>query len=109
MDQLTLCMCILWRSSCSQNMCVCCSGAAEVQEGRCSGGNGGMPADAPAAGAETAGDGAKRGRALQKKLRQIAALRERAAAGEALGAEQRGKLAAEPALLAELRELGIRE
>lgn len=90
-------------------MCVCCSGAAEVQEGRCSGGNGGMPADAPAAGAETAGDGAKRGRALQKKLRQIAALRERAAAGEALGAEQRGKLAAEPALLAELRELGIRE
>lgn len=67
-----------------------------------------MPA-APAAGADPAGGAAKRARALQKKLRQIADLRERASAGEKLGAEQREKLAGEAALLAELHELDVRD
>lgn len=67
-----------------------------------------MPAE-PAACADAAGGAAKRARALQKKLRQIAELRERARAGEKLGAEQREKLAGEAALLAELRELGVRD
>ena len=72
-----------------------------------------VPAE-PAAGADAAGGAVKRARALQKKLRQIAELRERASAGEKLGAEQREKLAGEAALLAQLQqlrpqELGVRD
>ena len=59
--------------------------------------------------ADAARGAAKRARALQKKLRQVAELRERAAAGEKLGVEQREKLAGEAALLAEVHELGVRD
>jgi uncharacterized protein with WD repeat len=70
------------------------------------GGAGGSGGGGAEAAAEGAGDAAKRARNLQKKLRQIAALRERAGAGEALGAEQREKLAAEAGVRAELAALG---
>ncbi len=78
----------------------CAAGVAELRVGDGDGGGGAEAA------AEGAGDAAKRARNLQKKLRQIAALRERAGAGEALGAEQREKLAAEAGVRAELAALG---
>ena len=58
------------------------------------------PAPAPAA-----GDPAKRGRALQKKLRQIDGLKEKQAAGETLEANQIAKIEGEAALRAELAAL----
>ena len=58
------------------------------------------PAPAPAA-----GDPAKRGRALQKKLRQIEGLKEKQAAGETLEANQITKIEGEAALRAELAAL----
>ena len=79
----------------------CAAGVAELRVGDGDGGGGGAEAAA-----EGAGDAAKRARNLQKKLRQIAALRERAGTGEALGAEQREKLAAEAGVRAELAALG---
>ena len=60
------------------------------------------PAPAPAT---AAGDPAKRGRALQKKLRQIEGLKEKQAAGETLEANQITKIEGEAALRAELAAL----
>ena len=60
------------------------------------------PAPAPA---PAAGDPAKRGRALQKKLRQIDALKEKQAAGETLEPNQLAKIEGEAALRAELAAL----
>jgi uncharacterized protein with WD repeat len=57
------------------------------------------------AGAAAAGDADKRARNLQKKLRQIQQLKERAAGGAALEPEQQQKVAGEAALLEELRSL----
>ena len=60
------------------------------------------PAPAPA---PAAGDPAKRGRALQKKLRQIEGLKEKQAAGQTLEANQIAKIEGEAALRAELAAL----
>ena len=51
-------------------------------------------------------DTAKRGRNLQKKLRQIQQLKERQAEGD-LDAEQQQKLAGEQAIIDELQSLGL--
>lgn len=56
---------------------------------------------------QEAGDAAKRGRALQKKLRQVQQLREKAAAGAKLEPDQLQKLESEPAITAELQALGL--
>ena len=67
------------------------------------GGRAGVPAeDSQGQG----GDVAKRARALQKKLRQVQQLKERAGQ-EALEPEQLQKIAGEAALVAELRSLGV--
>lgn len=64
-----------------------------------------IPSSEAANGAEPA-DAAKRGRNLQKKLRQIQQLKERQAQGS-LDAEQQQKLAGEQAIIDELRSLGL--
>ena len=55
--------------------------------------------------ARIAGDSSKRLRNLQKKLRQIEELKQKAAAGSGLSAEQREKVAQETALCGEIKEL----
>lgn len=54
-------------------------------------------------------DAEKRVRALNKKLREIEALQQRADAGHALDAQQQSKLDTLGAVLAELEQLGVRE
>ncbi|KAK9805709.1 hypothetical protein WJX73_000716 [Symbiochloris irregularis] len=65
------------------------------------------PAAAGDADGGAAAEAAKRGRALQKKLRQVQQLKEKAASGTALEPEQVQKIAGEKELIAELQSLGI--
>jgi translation initiation factor 2A len=58
-------------------------------------------------GAVTAEDAAKKAKAIEKKLRQIAGLREKQAAGATLDADQLQKVAAEADLRDQLQKLKL--
>jgi uncharacterized protein with WD repeat len=83
--------------------------AADAAGGGGGGGDGAAtePAPAPAAAPAAAADPAKKARALQKKLRQIAELKEKQAGGAVLEANQLSKIEAEATLRAELEALGL--
>ena len=66
----------------------------------------GAPAEASAEQGVDQGDAGKRARALQKKLRQVQQLKEKAAQGP-LEPEQMQKIEGEQALIDELKSLGV--
>ncbi len=95
------------------NDCACTQVAADKGKPTCVlAGNGSTGAEEEAiassqpAEVEPAGDAAKRGRNLQKKLRQIQQLKERQGQ-TGLSLEQQEKLAGEQAIINELRSLGL--
>jgi translation initiation factor 2A len=81
--------------------------AADAGGGGGSGGGGAVTEPAPAPAPAAAADPAKKARALQKKLRQIAELKEKQAGGAVLEANQLSKIEAEATLRAELEALGL--
>lgn len=68
---------------------------------------GAQPEHTPTLSSQQEGDAGKRIRALQKKLRQVQQLREKAEQGATLESGQQQKLAGEGAIIAELQSLGI--